>query len=70
MKKNRSFNMFTTYVHEIALNWYKVFCLYAGKSLSEAPVLGSTNPHHDKRLFIELRVKYMKTIQAQNMLCT
>ena len=41
-----------------------------GKSLSEVLILASTNPQHDKRLFIELRVKYMKTIQAQNMLCT
>ena len=31
-----------------------------GKSLSEVLILASTNPQHDKRLFIELRVKYMK----------
>ena len=41
-----------------------------GKSLSKELILASTNPQHDKRLFIELRVHYMKTIQAQNMLCT
>ena len=27
-----------------------------GKSLSEAPILASTNPQYDKRLFIELQV--------------
>ena len=32
-----------------------------GKSFSEALILASTNPQYDKRLFIELRVQYMKT---------
>ena len=41
-----------------------------GKSMSEALILASTNPKYDKILFIELQVQYMKTIQAQNMLCT
>ena len=31
-----------------------------GKSLSEALFLGSTNPQHDQRLFIDLPVQYMK----------
>jgi hypothetical protein len=35
-----------------------------GKSLSEALILGSTNPQYDKRLFIDLRVQYMKTISS------
>ena len=38
-----------------------------GKSLSEAIILGSTNPQYDKRLFVDLPVQYMKTTQAQNM---
>ena len=37
-----------------------------GKSLSEALILGSTNPQYDKILFIDLPVQYMK-LQAQNM---
>ena len=32
-----------------------------GKSLSEALILGSTNPQYDKILFIDLPVQYMKT---------
>ena len=31
-----------------------------GKSFSEAPILASTNPQYDKRLFIELPVEDMK----------
>ena len=31
-----------------------------GKSLSEALTLASTNPQYDNRLFIELRVQYIK----------
>ena len=31
-----------------------------GKSLSEALIFTSTNPQYDDRLFIELRVQYMK----------
>ena len=46
----------------------------AGKSLSEALILAATNPQYDKRLFIELRVQYMKTVvfvlTIQNNLCT
>ena len=44
-----------------------------GKSFSEALFLASTNPQYDKRLFIELKVQYMKIASsehAQNMLCT
>ena len=44
-----------------------------GKSLSEVFILVSTNPKYDKRLFIELRVQYMKipsSEHVENMLCT
>ena len=44
-----------------------------GKFLSEALIFASTNPQYDDRLFIELRVQYMKIASsehAQNMLCT
>ena len=36
-----------------------------GKSFSEALFLVSTNPKYDKRLFIELRVQYMKTTNSE-----
>ena len=44
-----------------------------GKYLSEALILASTNPQYDDRLFIELRVQYMKVPSSEhveNMLCT
>ena len=40
--------------------------------MSEALVLGTTNPQYDKRLFIDLPVQYMKTTSSEheeNMLC-
>ena len=43
-----------------------------GKYLSEALILAATNPQYDIRLFIELRVQYMKTTSSEhgeNMLC-
>ena len=51
---------------------------HAGRSLSEAFILASTNPQYDDRLFIELQVQYIKipssnlgrTCCVQNMLCT
>ena len=45
----------------------------AGKSLSEALIFASTNPQYDDRLFIDLRVQYMKipsSEHGENMLCT
>ena len=44
-----------------------------GKSLSEALIFASTNPHYNDRLFIELPVQYMKTTSSEhqeNILCT
>ena len=44
-----------------------------GKSFSEALILVSTNPQYDLRLFIELRVQYMKipsSEHVENMLRT
>ena len=38
-----------------------------GKSFSEALIFASTNPKHDKRLFIELRVQYMKTTRSEHV---
>ena len=37
-----------------------------GKSFSEALILASTNPQYDKRLFIELRIQYMKTTRPEH----
>ena len=38
-----------------------------GKSLSETLILGSTNPHYDKRLLIDLPVQYMKTTSSEDV---
>jgi hypothetical protein len=38
-----------------------------GKSFSEALILASTNPQHDKRLFIDLPVQYMKTTSSEHV---
>ena len=51
---------------------FKIFFV-TGKSLSEALIFASTNPQYDKRLFIELRVQYMKIPSSENKenkLCT
>ena len=45
---------------------------HTGKSLSEALIFASTNPQYDKRLFIELKVQYMKIPSSEhvkNTLC-
>ena len=49
-----------------------VLTLYidTGKSLSEELILASTNPQYDKRLFIELRVQYMKTTSSEHVVYT
>ena len=41
-----------------------------GKSLSEALILGSTNPQYDKILFIDLPVQYMKTTSSEHVVYT
>ena len=40
-----------------------------GKSLSEALIFASTNTHYDGRLFIELRVQYIKIPSSEHQ-CT
>ena len=50
----------------------KFSVLDTGKSLSEALILASTNPQYNDRLFIQLRVQYMKIARSEhgkNMLC-
>ena len=44
-----------------------ILAIYTGKSFSEALILASTNPQYDKRLFIELRVQYMKTTSSEHV---
>ena len=41
-----------------------------GKSLSEALILGSTNPKYDKKMFIDLLVQYMKTTSSEHVVYT
>ena len=38
-----------------------------GKSFSETLFLASTKPQYDKRLFVELRVQYMKTTSSEHV---
>ena len=38
-----------------------------GKSLLEALILASTNPQHDKRMFIDLPVQCMKTTSSERV---
>ena len=42
--------------------------LHRGKFFSEALFLASTNPQYDKRLFIKLRVQYMKNASSEHVL--
>ena len=41
--------------------------LCTGKSLSEALIFASTNPQYDDKLFIELRVQYMKITSSEHV---
>ena len=41
--------------------------ILTGKSLLEAPILASTSPHYDKRLFIDLPVQDMKTTSSEHV---
>ena len=41
-----------------------------GKTFSEALILPSTNPQYDDRLFIELRVQYMKIPSSEHAVYT
>ena len=40
---------------------------YTGESLLEAPILASTNPQYDKRLFVGLPVQYIKTTSSEHV---
>ena len=40
------------------------------KSFSEAPILASTSPQYDKRLFIDLPVQNMKTTSSEHVVYT
>ena len=39
---------------------------FTGKSLSKVLIFASTNPQYDDRLFIELRVQYMKIASSEH----
>ena len=47
--------------------WTSHFSNSTGKSLSEALILAATNPQYVKRLFMELRVQYMKTTSSEQV---
>ena len=48
----------------------EIYLPHTGKSFSEALILVSANPQYDKRLFIELRVQYMKTTILEHVVYT
>jgi hypothetical protein len=59
--------------HEI-INWWKrlnfqntIVRVQVCKSFSEALILASLNPQYDKRLFIELQVRYMKIASSEHV---
>ena len=45
----------------------KPMIICTGYSLSEALILASNNPKYDNRLFVELRVQYMKTTSSEHI---
>ena len=47
-------------------NWRTKY-VDTGKSLSEALILATSNPQYDKRLFIDLPVKYMKSTSSEHV---
>ena len=50
------------------INLQKKSC--TGKSMSEPLIFASTNPQYDNRLFIELRVQYMKIASSEHVVYT
>ena len=57
----------------ILMNFIAQQCLafifvFTGKSLSEALIFATTNPQYDDRLYIELRVQYMKITSSKHVL--
>ena len=64
---------FGTYVGILREHPWKQICMYVfntGKYLSEALIFVSTNPQYDDRLFIELRVQYMKIPRSEHVVYT
>ena len=59
--------MFASFCSIIVWFFHFNFEKGTGKSLSEALILGSTNPQYDKRLFIDLPVQYMKTTSSEHV---
>ena len=60
LKKNCNWPL-TLFILHISIN------SVTGKSLSEAPILASTNPQYDVRLFIELRVQFIKITMSEHV---
>ena len=50
-------------------NYFALFAMrypVTGKSVSEALIFALINPQYDKRFFMELPVRYMKTTSAEH----
>ena len=76
--QEQSFQKLRVYLAPSVLDIFDAHCtlnvhIGTGKYLSDGLILASTNPKYDDRLFIELRVQYMKipsSEHVENMLCT
>ena len=62
---HRTSNALEKIDHYKTYTWAPTFD--TGKSLSEALIFASTNPQYDNRLFIELRVQYMKITSSEHV---
>ena len=61
----------TSKTKKILCYWHeKKLPAYTDKSLSEALILGSSNPQYEKRLFIDSPVQYMKTTSSEHVVYT
>ena len=54
-----------TYTYVVYL-YRKLYMHRAGKSFLEVLIFASTNPQYDKRLFIELQLRYMKIASSEH----
>ena len=53
-----------------SIGFFLIMYICTSKSFSEALILASTNPQYDNRLFVELRVQYMKIASSEHVVYT
>ena len=64
---NLAFSVYVIATTVFRLIYFDTSAICTGKSLSEALTLKSTNPQYDNRLFIKLRVQYMKIPSTEHV---